>query len=375
MPTDPTLSLPFLSASIAPTGGRLRSENDDFRVDEIPAYAPAGEGEHLFVRFEKIGLTTPEATRRIAEACEVDSRDIGYAGLKDKHARTTQWISVPGVTPAQMEALDLEGLKVLECAPHTAKLRTGHLRGNRFSLRVRGVAPDGVARAREALAVIEREGLPNYFGAQRFGRFFDNAERGLAWVKGERRAPRKRFERKMLASALQSQLFNEVVAARLRGAEPGAGLREIRLGDVAKKHDTGGLFTVQDEATRADAQERADAFALSPTGPLFGKKMRRAEGDAGDAEDALLSRFGLTWNDLARWGKNGLGSRRAVRVPLTDTSLEAAEDGYVVAFTLPKGSYATVVMRELMKPSGNESSGATDTTDSTDSPKHDTTGA
>lgn len=339
---DPTAQLPYLSAQIAPTGGSLRATPDDFEVEEIPAYAPTGSGDHLFVRLRKRNRTTPDAVRALAQALGVNEREAGYAGLKDRQATTTQWVSLFGAKAEAALSLAIPDIEVLEAIPHTSKLRTGHLHGNRFTLRVRDAAGVDLGAVRAVADQLVEQGLPNYFGSQRFGRDFDNALRARAWMKGEARAPKAPFERKLLVSALQSELFNQVVAERVAQGELG----RVRRGDLVQKHATGGMFVVDDVA---EVQSRADAWELSATGPMFGTKMRRPEQEAAQLEDALLARHDITHEDLERLARWGEGTRRYVRVPLPAPDIEPAEGGYTIRFVLPKGSYATVVMREIMK--------------------------
>ncbi len=161
--------LPKLTNAAVPIPGRLRATPEDFQVDEIPAYLPSGEGEHLFVRFEKRGLTTPEAVRRIAVALGADARDAGWAGLKDRNAVTTQWASFARADRDLALSATVDGVRVLEAARHGNKLRTGHLVGNRFTLRVRDVPSDRHADVGPLLDELARTGVPNYFGEQRFG--------------------------------------------------------------------------------------------------------------------------------------------------------------------------------------------------------------
>src|ERR1700755_384661 len=130
--------LPYATAKSLSVRGKIRTVPEDFRVEELPAYPPSGQGEHVFVRFEKTGLTTQEALTRIARALAVDARAARVAGQKDKHAVTTQWASFTGTSPEAAAALSLENIRVLPASRHTNKLRTGHLRGNRFELRLRG---------------------------------------------------------------------------------------------------------------------------------------------------------------------------------------------------------------------------------------------
>jgi tRNA pseudouridine13 synthase len=174
-------TLPYLTQAIPGIAGRIKSEPADFVVDEIPAYTPSGEGEHLFVHFEKRGLDTPSAVRAIARALGVDERSAGWAGLKDKHAVTTQWVSFAGGEVERALSLSLDSIRILAAARHVNKLRTGHLAGNRFRILVRDAehAPDRVAAIAAELA---RVGSPNYFGEQRLGP--DPIDPARAWLVG-----------------------------------------------------------------------------------------------------------------------------------------------------------------------------------------------
>jgi len=340
-PSTPS-ALPHVTADVPPVPGVLRTSPEDFEVSELPAYAPSGEGEHLFLRIRKRDLTTPQAVRRLAEALGVDPGAAGWAGLKDRHAVTEQWVSLHRADPSGARELALEGVEILEAVPHEAKLRTGHLRGNRSRLRVRGPPADRLADVERVLELLSRLGVPNYFGEQRFGREQDNYIRAHRWIVEGGRPPRARFDRKLLASAFQAELFNRRVAARVRAGALG----RIEDGDLVRKEDTGGLFVVEDVS---EAQGRADAWLLSPTGPMFGPKMRWPERAARGAEEALLAEAGVAAEHLSRLGRSGEGTRRPVRIRPLEASLEPCEDGFVVAFTLPKGAYATVVMEEVLK--------------------------
>jgi tRNA pseudouridine13 synthase len=324
----------------------LKATPEDFVVDEEPAYLPTGTGDHLFVRFEKVGLDTEEAVKRIARAIGVDPRECGFAGRKDRHAVTRQWMSLPCPAKAEgreeaVRALDLPQIRVLEAARHGNKLRTGHLRGNAFELVLRDAEGD-LEAVGPALALLVGRGLPAYYGEQRFGR--RNLERARAWLVEGSRAPHP-GDRKFLVSVLQSAIFNDLCAARL--AMP-RGLATIVAGDLARKEDSGGLFVVEDVA---EAQARADRFELSATGPMFGPKMRWPAGEAAELERAALARHGLDEAALARFGRDGEGTRRPYRVPvrpLAEAPLVAAEGPHLrLRFWLPAGAYATTLVHEL----------------------------
>ena len=240
---------------------------EDFVVDEIPAYLPEGQGEHLFVHFRKTGLNTPDAVARIAKALGVDPRNAGWAGLKDRHAVTTQWASFQGASAADARQLELPSIEVLDARPHVHKLRTGHLRANRFHLVVRG-EPGQADTARQILELLVQRGAPNYFGEQRFGHADDNLVRARAWLLEGGKPPRERFKRKLRVSTLQAAWFNDWLAKRVESSELGRAID----GDLLRKEDTGGLFTTAD---LAEAQARLDRWEVSPTGPIFGPKMRQ----------------------------------------------------------------------------------------------------
>ena len=236
------MPLPYLTPELAPIDAEFRSTPDDFEVDELPAYAPSGSGDHVFAHIEKRGLTTRDAVRALCERLEVDPQGAGWAGLKDRHAVTRQWVSLAGTTPEAVLGVELEGVRVLDAAPHGQKLRTGHLRANRFRIRLRELDPSRIEDLRAVLSSIESQGLPNYYGEQRFGRDGDNAVRARHWVTGEARPPRSAFHRKLQMSALQSEIFNRCVATRVENST----LAKVFAGDVMKKHGSGGVFVAED---------------------------------------------------------------------------------------------------------------------------------
>ena len=339
------MDLPYLTAALPGIGGVLRASCEDFLVDEEPAYLPAGAGDHVFVRVEKRGLTTPQAVDRIARALGVNARDIGVAGMKDRHAVTRQWLSLPPpVTPEAAQALALDDVKILEAARHGHKLRTGHVRANRFVLRVREVGEDAEAKARAILdALAKPPGAPNWYGEQRFGREGDNAERGLAIVRGER-PPRDKKLARLLVSALQSQLFNDWLRARIADGF----YAQVIAGDLLHKTG-GGQFVCEDASVD---QPRLLAGELCITGPMFGDRMRAPTGEAQEREQRILAAAGLTVDAFASVRAIAEGTRRDATIAVGAPAVSTVEPGVVeLCFTLPGGAYATAVMREVMKSS------------------------
>ncbi len=340
-------TLPFVTADLPGSGGQLRASPEDFRVDEVPAYLPQGSGPHLYLKVEKRGRTTRDALRTLARALGVTERDAGYAGMKDRDAVTTQWLSFPVARDPDPAQLSAPGLRVLEVSRHQNKLRPGHVRANRFEVVVRG---GDLGRAQACAAALAERGLPGFFGPQRFGAGGGNAEVGRALLLGQRtpeaaHASRDRFLRRLSISAFQSELFNRWLAARMADGLFAAALP----GDVLKKLDSGGLFTCEDPAVDGP---RVARFEVSPAGPMFGHKLRPAAGEALAREERLLAEAAVSLADFARGGGEAEGTRRAARLPLA-VELSAAEGGYRACFELPKGNYATVAMRELMKAEGD----------------------
>ncbi len=344
--------------------GRLKHRPEDFVVEEIPAYAPSGAGEHVFVRFTKRDATTMDAARAFARALGCDPREVGFAGMKDKRAIATQTISLHaprGVDPKNIAAralsLAVDGIVVHEAAPHGNKLKPGHLEGNRFAITVRDVARDRVGEVTAALDRIALTGAPNAFGSQRFGAEGDNVRRALAWLRGEEKAPRDPRIRRLLWSSVQSAVFNAVLDSRVRDATWTTPIE----GDLLKLRTSGGLFVCT--AVQTDG-ERAARGEVSPTGPIIGARMRWPDGAPGELERRIAAAQLGEGFDLASTRRLGEGSRRALRMWVQDMRWEIVDDdpGHRAAcvrvyFVLPKGGYATTVL------------GAALTVDETDEPE------
>ena len=346
--------VPCVTSDLPGTGGKIRICPEDFEVEEIPAYEPCGTGDHLFLWTEKRGRTTREVALEIARRLGADARDVGYAGLKDRNALTRQYFSVPASPSVLGKLLSLDnlpadaGFRVLSSARHGNKLKTGHLKGNRFRILIRDTVPDAPDRALAILAELAAAGLPNAFGAQRFGRDGMNAARGRALVLGEKtpetaRLFRDRFLRRLCISAYQSLLFNRLLARRMAD-----GLFQRAVpGDLMKKLDTGGLFISED----ADADtHRMETFGIAPTGPLFGHRMMCPAGDALAREEAILAEEGIRLDSFRHLKGDAEGARRPLRIPVTASAAPGADEGTLrLDFALPKGSFATVLLREVMK--------------------------
>jgi tRNA pseudouridine13 synthase len=338
-----TAPLPFVTAGLPGSGGTLRGTPEDFRVDERPAYQPCGAGAHLYLRVEKRGRTTRDVLRQLSAALGVSERDAGYAGLKDRAAVTTQWLSFPVARDPDPATLQGDGWRVVAASRHGNKLRPGHVEGNLFEIAVRG---GHLERARACAEALAAAGLPNFFGPQRFGKDGATGALGRSLLSPApspeaRRAGRDRFLKRLAISAFQAELFNRWLAQRLADGLFAAAL----AGDLMKKLETGGLFLCEDPAVDGP---RVAGFEISPTGPMFGHKLRAAAGVAAEREAQVLLAEGLSLTDFARGGGEAEGTRRAARLRVA-VELSALDDGYLARFELPAGSYATVVLRELMK--------------------------
>ncbi len=394
---------PYVTADIPGCGGSIKESPEDFQVEEIPSYLPCGSGEHCYLIIEKRGITTLEAISRIAKSLNIPERDIGYAGMKDAIGVTRQAVSVQWLSPEKALALNPDGIKIVTATRHSNKLKVGHLKGNRFRVVIRSVSGAAALSIPAILATLEKRGVPNYFGYQRYGVQGNSHLIGAAMLRGDwrdcvdrligepgavrdeawstaisayqhgnlgealRMLPRhcrsehdvlqrlvarpgeyeKAFSvihprmKKLYLSAAQSFLFDQAVALRINH------LDEIMTGDLAYKHINGACFLVEDALAE---QERATAFEISASGPMFGCKMKRPEGVAWEFEHEILmqSRVDLSDFDLSG-GLRMEGERRPLRVPVGNLSWSVSGDAVTVEFSLPKGSYATSLIREITK--------------------------
>jgi tRNA pseudouridine13 synthase len=392
----------MLTDALPGIGGTIKERIEDFYVEELPLYSPSGDGPHTFFEIRKEGISTFQAVRTIAGALGIPPKRVSYAGLKDARAITCQVLSVEGIPPETVMALELPRIRVMWAERHRNRLKIGHLRGNRFIIRVRNVDESALPTSQAILDVLLRRGVPNRFGSQRFGQRGDSASLGKAVVQrdaagfiqsflagahpneSERvQAARTQFEagnwaealhlfpgnmaderqalqtlirtqgdhrrayaavpkrlKMFLLSAYQSALFNQVLEARLET------LDHVYAGDLAMKHPAHSVFRVEDEQAE---RPRAARFEISPTGPLYGFKMIQASGEQGQLEAEILAAEGLALEDFRVGdGIKVRGQRRALRFPVHDPQLWY-DDGAVFGFWLPRGCYATAVLAEIMK--------------------------
>jgi tRNA pseudouridine13 synthase len=337
--------IPLWTQDLPAVGGAIGPELEDFVVDELPAYEPSGTGDHWYVRVQKRGLNTRDAALAIARAAKLSERDIGYAGMKDRHGVTTQWLSVPARAPAPETWTLPEGVTLVGVSRHNNKLRTGHLRGNRFKIGLVGTAPGAAENARALLERMRERGHVNYFGSQRFGRDGRNVADAVAWLTGQTPLPRgrERFLSKLYTSALQSEIFNRYATRRVT-----LGLERLLAGEVVRLNGAGASFVVEDLERE---MPRFLARDLCLTGPMPGPKMRAAQADASQLEADVLAELELTDAALTELGRHAPGTRRdlLVRPEACAVQEDAAANRLRLEFELPSGSYATVLVRELTR--------------------------
>ena len=341
----------LLTADLPGIGGRIKAIPEDFEVEEIPAYEPSGGGDFLYLWIEKRDMGAEYFVRQVAKRLDIPVGEVGTAGMKDRHAVTRQMVSVPGQVEDRLGQLEGDGIRVLKVSRHGNKLRPGHLHGNRFNILVRDPSPGSEQLLQPLLQRLQSHGMPNFYGPQRFGHDGETFRQGLALLREEKpplsatgRVPnfRSPFLRKLALSAVQSGLFNHYLAERMKAGL----LRRVLPGDVMAKVPFGGMFVAEDVARE---QERFDAGEIVPAGPIFGRKTFPAAGEAAAREQETLRAFKLSPSSFAGFGKLMQGTRRHNLVALTNLSAAMEADGVRFSFSLPAGSYATVLLRELMK--------------------------
>jgi len=320
---------------------------EDFRVEEIPAYAPEETGEFLFLWVEKRGLSAEQLVSHLARCLQIAHQEVGTAGMKDRQAVTRQMVSVPQRCLGLLESFSHEQIRVLEVHRHRHKLRTGHLQGNRFSILLRNVGPDALPRAQAIAERLAVTGVPNFFGNQRFGREAETLKLGLELLRGTKSPgsiprARRKFLLRLALSSVQSALFNRALVERM---EEGL-VSRVLPGDVMQVVASGGPFVVEDAERE---QARFDSREIVISGPMFGPKMKQPAGEAAPREARVLEAAGIPVEAFERFANLTPGTRRPYLIWPEGLAIGSESDGLRLEFTLPSGCYATVVLREFQK--------------------------
>jgi len=338
--SDPTLELPY--AHGGPLGsGSIKLSPDDFIVEEILGFNPSGEGEHVFLRVEKRHENTDWVAKQLARLAGISPRNVGYAGLKDRHGLTTQWFSVqlPGVQGPDWTTLNSDHLRILNSERNNRKLKKGAASGNRFELTIRdltGCTQD----LNERLLLLQKRGVPNYFGPQRFGRDGRNVDRARALFSGSLQILDAHL-RGLYLSACRSEIFNRILAERVSQGNWDMGIP----GDAFMFPDSRSFFKPEDldEATIG----RVSKKEIHPSGVLWGDGESAATLEARQIEQSVVSNF----TDLCK----GLEasrvevSRRQLRLCPEGMNWEFPDSSTLkLSFILPSGTFATTVLRELL---------------------------
>lgn len=325
--------------------GVLRASPEDFEVEEILGFAASGEGPHALLRVRKRGANTEWVARELARAAGCKPFEVGFAGLKDRNAVTTQHFTLPRGKRAAEEFIGLkgEGYEVVSSAPHQRKLPRGALEGNRFVITVRALECDG-AVLEQRMMRIGAGGAPNYFGPQRFGRDAGNLAQvlGLAaqLARGERPRFRDRSAQGFMLSAARSVVFNAILAERIASNT----WNSLRAGDVANLDGRGSVFPVQ--APDAELEQRCAALDVHPTAPLWGEGASLAGGDVLALEERVAAGFPEALAVIAQ--ERMKSERRALRIRVRDLEHDYSAGVLRLKFALSAGSFATTVLREII---------------------------
>lgn len=321
--------------------GVLRSTPADFFVEEQLGFAPDGEGPHWMLWIEKTSANTEWLGRQLAKRAGCRPMDVGFSGMKDRNAVTRQWFSVPAPkAEIDWQALDIEGVQVLEAHAHRRKLRRGAHRANRFALTLRDVTGDDDLDAR--VEQVRTQGVPNYFGPQRFGRNGDNVVRAVDGARGG-----------VYLSAARSFLFNAVLAERVRRGD----WNHLLAGEAAQLDGSGSFFMA--DANDESLSQRLAEFDIHPSGPLWGKGELPSRDDVAALENSIANTMPELRDLLEKTGMRQ--ERRALRLPVRELDIAREDENIIVMrFELPPGAFATSVLREMINVTerGEENAGA-----------------
>lgn len=319
--------------------GVIRSSPEDFRVEELPLVEPEGEGNHLWLEIEKRGANTNWVAGQLARAAGAKAREVGFAGMKDRHGVTSQWFSIglQEADNADWQSWNIEDVTVLQAHRHGRKLKRGTLAGNRFRIIVRAIEGDH-GDLQERVTQVSEQGVPNYFGPQRFGLGGRNVQRARDWL--EKGGRIRRNQRSIYLSAARSYLFNQVLSARVEAGN----WNRLLDGDIANLDGRRPVFAC--ELPDEELVRRCDALGIHPTGPLPGRGDDGVKREAAALESSILASESSLVEALAAAGVEA--ARRTLRLRPRELACEIEDDALVLSFELPPGAYATSLLRELV---------------------------
>ena len=327
---------------VPPVSGVMRARPEDFFVDEVLGFEPEGDGEHVLLHIEKRNTNTQWLADQLARFAGIPKRDVSYAGLKDRNAITRQWFSLglAGAAEPDWASLSIDNVQVLQHARHRRKLRRGTLQGNRFQLVIRELQGD-LAALEARLQQVAEQGVPNYFGEQRFGHNGANLQHAHAMFQGKR--IKDRHKRSLYLSAARSGLFNELLSARVAAGN----WDQAIAGDVMLLAGSNSYFVP--DTIDAEIRQRLATFDIHPSGRLWGKGESSAQAQAAELEANVAQAHPEFCRGLEQAGLKQ--ERRSLRLPVTGLKweLDASQQQLRLDFFLPAGSYATTVLRELVQ--------------------------
>lgn len=326
-------------------GGTLKSTNEDFIVEEIPLYLPTNEGQHIYLLIKRSGYSTKEIVDKLKKIFAIHETDVGFAGLKDKNATVTQWFSLSLGANADLKLVkekienEFKELSILEISKHTNKLKNSHLIGNKFTLTLRDCKKNALKTALLIKEEILKNGIPNYYGPQRFGSKQTNQIVGkeiLLKTKKEKR----HWVRKLMLSAYQSHLFNLWLSRRINENL----FSTLIEGDLLQSVELQRPFPYDSQRDHLNEFQRGE---ISYTGPMYGEKVSMPTCKALELEKKILEEEDLTLENFTQ--ARLPGSRRIAHIFLKELEVSGSEDDITLSFTLTKGSYATSLVREFSK--------------------------
>ncbi len=334
----------FPTCNSVTASGRIRTSPQDFQVTELHDFELSGQGEHLWLYVQKINSNTDWVAKQLANACQVASRQVGYAGLKDRHAVTRQWFSIQLPKVDDVEALQsalTDEIEILQADRHNKKLKTGGLKANQFKLMIRDIQGDR-QQLEQNIALIRRHGVPNYFGEQRFGHDMGNVDKAAGWFTGSFR-PSNRKLKSLLISTARSWIFNHIVAARISSDCWSTPLD----GDVFQLAGSRSWFLGATDGSEAKAiAQRLAEQDIHITAALWGEDVVATQGSAA----ALEQRVAAQWPDMLEGMRQHRvkQDRRAIRLSVNEFEHSWQRDDLQLRFMLPAGGYATTVIREIL---------------------------